>query len=74
MLGPLLPGGSDYFRPSNPILTYLILPLLMDRTLLPYPWRGSVLTSLREDPEMWECGYCSAVLPVESLFLERGLA
>jgi hypothetical protein len=38
----------------------------MDRTLVPCPWYGSVFTSPREDPEMWECRYCFAVIPVET--------
>jgi ribosomal protein L37AE/L43A len=43
----------------------MILALLMDRTPLPCPCCGSVLTSPREDPEIWECRYCYAVFPVE---------
>jgi len=29
------------------------------------PACGSALTSPREDPEMWECRYYSAIFPVE---------
>ena len=64
------------FHPPNPTLTYQdLLPLLMPTDpLVRCPACGSALTSTREDPEIWECRYCYAVFPVESLFLVRGFA